>query len=748
MSYVFDTKEFLFLGGSNERGCLAAFPSAKRKIQKIVFGNKSGLVQFITLKSGTPKILSKTQERKGVTALSLGGPPGSKDKLFVAHGNKIKAMTKKGKTFFAFEAPITDDIKALFVENPSIYTCCEFNINHFEAEGSKVTEKGFFNSQDVIHAMCPMPHLSENGAMGAIVVALGCEDRYIRIVDGTKMIAHPKIPGSVTALTLEAEINRDAETPVGGLVYGTDNGKVGQINVRKGGGIRPGWMYKGDGKKAAITALDAVDVLQDGVPDVVVAREDGSIEVLNITADGPSLKYSEQISSETITSVIHGNIVSMNTDLLASTYSGRLVSLTFKEEDKMASAGLNNDGDAAAGKEKRRTKNNQKGGDAKSSSSAASSAEALKLEADIQALQQEIKDMKTKFSSASSQTIAAQKQFNMNYSMKLDEENACYTLAIEIELPIEMVVLHSDVPLLLMETDTNQALLSQTEADRKEKSAVLATYTCVTRTTKLRIRLRTVEGQFGTISAYVIPKTSPKTSQRLQVPVKPLSLHAKVDYAEAKKLQEGAPVNTLDITGDFSLAQVHAWISIVLPGIPARLSSDRAELGYRSCFIDSTLTCLYCKGKASFVSESVTVITIIKEVISREATKRQVRIEIQLDAKKESIFHMLKMLRPRLDHHFSLNREHRLLGALKEIQSHEDELSFLSQEYQSILTNEEKIREEMKSAPKHLAFLKGIVMDLYVDKYKLLTGVEPKNSEACAKALDAYNFDSLLMAFK
>mmetsp|Transcript_34678 Transcript_34678/g.55797 ORF Transcript_34678/g.55797 Transcript_34678/m.55797 type:complete len:97 (+) Transcript_34678:61-351(+) len=84
--------------------------------------------------------------------------------------------------------------------------------------------------------------------------------------------------------------------------------------------------------------------------------------------------------------------------------------------------------------------------------------------------------------------------------------------------------------------------------------------------------------------------------------------------------------------------------------------------------------------QASFVSESVTVITIIKEVISREATKRQVRIEIQLDAKKESIFHMLKMLRPRLDHHFSLNREHRLLGALKEIQSHEDELSFLSQE--------------------------------------------------------------------
>eukprot|EP00466_Bigelowiella_natans_P005050 jgi/Bigna1/87025/estExt_fgenesh1_pg.C_160049 len=661
MSYVFDTKEFLFLGGSNERGCLAAFPSAKRKIQKIVFGNKSGLVQFITLKSGTPKILSQTQERKGVTALSLGGPPGSKampksskngDKLFVAHGNKIKAMTKKGKTFFAFEAPITDDIKALFVENPSIYTCCEFNINHFEAEGSKVTEKGFFNSQDVIHAMCPMPHLSENGAMGAIVVALGCEDRYIRIVDGTKMIAHPKIPGSVTALTLEAEINRDAETPVGGLVYGTDNGKVGQINVRKGGGIRPGWMYKGDGKKAAITALDAVDVLQDGVPDVVVAREDGSIEVLNITADGPSLKY-----------------------------SGRLVSLTFKEEDKMASAGLNNDGDAAAGKEKRRTKNNQKGGDAKSSSSAASSAEALKLEADIQALQQEIKDMKTKFSSASSQTIAAQKQFNMNYSMKLDEENACYTLAIEIELPIEMVVLHSDVPLLLMETDTNQALLSQIM------------------TIVLGIRLRTVEGQFGTISAYVIPKTSPKTSQRLQVPVKPLSLHAKVDYAEAKKLQEG---------------------------IPARLSSDRAELGYRSCFIDSTLTCLYCKGKASFVSESVTVITIIKEVISREATKRQVRIEIQLDAKKESIFHMLKMLRPRV-----------LRACVHK-----------RRRYQSILTNEEKIREEMKSAPKHLAFLKGIVMDLYVDKYKLLTGVEPKNSEACAKALDAYNFDSLLMAFK
>eukprot|EP00471_Norrisiella_sphaerica_P013135 CAMPEP_0184498768 /NCGR_PEP_ID=MMETSP0113_2-20130426/39781_1 /TAXON_ID=91329 /ORGANISM="Norrisiella sphaerica, Strain BC52" /LENGTH=611 /DNA_ID=CAMNT_0026886415 /DNA_START=29 /DNA_END=1864 /DNA_ORIENTATION=- len=611
-------------------------------------------------------------------------------------------------------------------------------MNHFQVAGNKIDTRDFFTSADRNNCMCAIPFLAEDPK--SMVLALACEDRYIRIVDGAKMIAHPKIPGAVTTVTLQEFVDRDAEQPIAKLLYGTETSLVGQLFIRQGGAIKPGWVIKNQDTRSGVSAIDSIDVLKDGVPDTVVARKDGAVEVYSVDSSGPKLKYSHQLCHETITGLAHGNIVSMHTDILVSTYSGRLLALTYAEGAGNAALPRprsSRDSKGAGGR-----KRESKAGERKMST------EEKELISDIEKLEKEIDSMKEKFRASSRNAIATKKQFNVIHSMRLDEEDACCTLSIEIELPIEMVVLHSDVPLIPMDMDADEAIISQTAPDRKERNAVLATYTCVHDTTRISIRFRTIEGQFGTISAYVIPKTSPKTSQRIQLPVKPLSLHAKMDFADAVQLQDGIPVNTLNIVGDFSLAQVHGWVSTVLPGVPGRVSSDRVEMGYRSCFCDSILTCHYVKGKATFVSDSVTTITIVKEIVSREATKRQARIEIQLDVKKQSVFHMLKMLRPKLDHYFSINRKSRLLAALKEIKSHEEDVSFMSQEYQAILANGAKLNEEIKKAPQHLDFLKGIVMDLYVDKCKLLTGAMPKDSDVIEKALENYAFDSLLAAFK
>ena len=54
---------------------------------------------------------------------------------------------------------------------------------------------------------------------------------------------------------------------------------------------------------------------------------------------------------------------------------------------------------------------------------------------------------------------------------------------------------------------------------------LLATYRCQANTTRLEVKIRTIEGQYGRLQAYVTPRLQPKCCQVRQYEVKPLSLH-------------------------------------------------------------------------------------------------------------------------------------------------------------------------------------------------------------------------------
>ncbi|GAB5369764.1 hypothetical protein AAMO2058_001433800 [Amorphochlora amoebiformis] len=729
--------EINYIGGSNNRKCLDVFTSSKGKLQKVVFGGKSGVVDCFTVKNGNIQQVFKSQSKKEVTALCLGGSKGNKDKVFVAQGHRIRAMKKKGKEFFAFETALTEDILGLFVQNPNVYTACEYTLNRFEVTGSRAVEKDFYMANDQIHAMCALPDVTESDKKG-VSMALGCADRYLRIVNGSKQIIQAKLPGSVTSVEVQRSSGKMEGKERKGyfpILYGTESGLIGQLFISPDFKIAPGFAIRNDNKKGGINAIDTVDVYESGVLDLVVARDDGFVEVYELGEKQPVCKYTNQETTESIMTLAHGNIVTMHQDIIYSTIRKLdLDSLPTSTENISK----------ARGKEI----NSLAGTKLKSKKASVECEEEKLLKAQIEKLESELKQIKTNFLAVSSQEIATSKQFHINHSMKIDQQEATYTISIQIEMEIDVVVIHSDVNILLMDNENSDAILTISPTNQSQGNAVLATYKCENSSKRVLIKLRTIEGRFGNISVYVIPKANPKTSQRIQIPIKPLSLHQKLEYKEVVKLLENIPTSGLVITGGFSLAQVHGWVSTVFPAVPTRLKSERVELGYRSCFTGSSIRCNYVKGKAEFESDNVTALSIIKEVISREATKRRVQISISLDIKPQSVFHMLKMLRPQLDHHFSKNRQHKLLPALKEIERHEEEeLSHLSQEYLDILAKGNEIKEEVQSNPKHLEFLKGIVIDLFVDKNKLIHGQE-KSSEAVDKALENYNFEFLLGAFK
>lgn len=88
------------------------------------------------------------------------------------------------------------------------------------------------------------------------------------------------------------------------------------------------------------------------------------------------------------------------------------------------------------------------------------------------------------------------------------------------------MVIQSLVSIELLEVDSSIAILSLCNDDPSQKYGLSATYRFIdSNVLKFEVKLRTIEGQYGDLSCFVIPNANPKTCQAFNIPLKPLSLH-------------------------------------------------------------------------------------------------------------------------------------------------------------------------------------------------------------------------------
>lgn len=88
-----------------------------------------------------------------------------------------------------------------------------------------------------------------------------------------------------------------------------------------------------------------------------------------------------------------------------------------------------------------------------------------------------------------------------------------------------------------------------------------------------------------------------------------------------------------------------------------------------------------------------------------------------------------------------------LIDALKELQVHEEDLTFMSPEYRQILEEADSLQAEFKRQPCHLERLYGMITDLYIDKFKF-KGVNVKGKvPALLEILDNYDLQTLVEFF-
>ena len=105
-----------------------------------------------------------------------------------------------------------------------------------------------------------------------------------------------------------------------------------------------------------------------------------------------------------------------------------------------------------------------------------------------------------------------------------------------------------------------------------------------------------------------------------------MSLHQRCHVIDDKR-----PINKLKLTGSFSLSEMHSWLHYCIPELPEKPPADNEiNFNFINTFLGTQLEVNYKQNEASFKSENVSTISILKDVLTKKATDKKVVLNINL----------------------------------------------------------------------------------------------------------------------
>lgn len=223
-----------------------------------------------------------------------------------------------------------------------------------------------------------------------------------------------------------------------------------------------------------------------------------------------------------------------------------------------------------------------------------------------------------------------------------------------------------------------------------------------------------ISGQLGHLRVYITTQMTPKSCQVKQYTIKALSLH-KRSYTNDDP-ESGKYLNKLRIYGSFSMNEAFSWLQMCLPEIPERISSmsSSSSITYTfvSTLVGTTLTVTCSKGSLMFESDNISTISILKDFITREATKKSIPIDMEVNVNQDSIGHTIRKIYPRLETLSKMKRHRMLTEAVNELKINDSEIAA------SLAKEIDEPFEEWEGCPS-LERLYGLITDLFIDYSKV-----------------------------
>ncbi|XP_024081232.1 Bardet-Biedl syndrome 7 protein homolog [Cimex lectularius] len=657
--------------------------------QKVVFSGSDGVLQVFSFKKGEMHISFKTLPGEIISCLELGGSDGGQEKIFVSSKNEVRGYTKKGKLFLGFDTNLTEPIRSMHVTGNDLLVAGSHVYNHYK----DCRDVNSYLSSDTINDIVAL-NVEKTHRLTAI---LACEDRVLRVLDRSNLSQVLPLQSVPTLLSL---LYDNGGTTGDNLVYAMENGQIGLVQIMRNNALMK-WTIDNTKQRGAVRCMCWYDITKDGVQELIVGRDDGSIQIygepMERVSDNESLveKYN-YICNESITSIQAGFIGSAQFDeILATTYTGWLFGLTTEVLEKQVSLDMKNSGVSIK----------------------LSTEDKLKIErlrAEIEELERAVLKERERYQLLTQEDsigISVTPLLKITDKMILVKEKSILQLTIETETPIDNVLLQSNVTINLLDVEQNSAVVSHSKCHKSSGNKLLATYRCQVNTTKLSISLQ-CSSESGTLNVYVTPQTHPKTTHLRTFTIRHLGL-----YSRTHDFDDTRPCNTLTLKGGFSMAEMHNWISKCLPEMSEKIpTQDNMMYNYISSFTGAIIQCTYMKGEAEFKSDDITTIAILKDFLTKEATMKKIEIELSFVINDESTKHCLSLIFPKLQLALQTQKQARLLEALKDIEINDREsILSLTPGCKEVLDQQSEISKNFKHQAFILERIEDVIMHLFID---------------------------------
>ena len=568
MELLLERTDLVQVGTVSYRNTMKLISGGKSGRQRLVVGDDHGYVECFEIKKGEPQSVFKQRvSTEGpVMALAIGGVAGKNDRVFAAQAQTIVGLKRKGAQCFKMQSSLVEPIHHMAVDESLLFTGCEYVYNRYD-DGR---DDGFFMCHDKINAMVVRPKPGGGGHR----VVLGCQDRCVRVVVGSELEREMKMDAPVTALCLyrgpeggagpadgegaHADLVAAAQDPAAlEVCFGTESGGVGLLRIGSEGKYS-GVVWHVEDTKALhsrVNCIDVFDVTHDGIPDVVVGRADGRVQVYSFDVSPVPLVQFEANLNEAIHSLCCGSVSSTGFDeIVCCTFAGRVASFSNEPLREPRSPGRG----GAPGKTVAEDRTDNR---------------LAALKEDVAALAKKIERERARFQDLDAPFAPCRPTFEPHADFFLDPEAACYVVTIELPVPVDLVSVKSSVRVELLETALNTSIVSRSPVDPRHETAkepivLLATFRCQEATNALSFKVRTVEGEPGDIAAVVVARGTPKSAQVVHLRIKALSLHRRIHELSDDEVR--LPKNVLRLEGRFSAQQIHDWLGGCLPEVPPR----------------------------------------------------------------------------------------------------------------------------------------------------------------------------------
>lgn len=436
--------------------------TSKSTQQKIAVGDFDGVVTCFGMKKHAPVMVFKTLPFPNkVNRVMLGGMEGPvREKIYFCEGNEVYGFNKKGKQFLKFDTNLTEPIKSMHVNKLDLYCCGKYVYNHYQ----DCADLHYYIAPDLINDIAVLP---PGGVIDDAMPILACQDRVLRALQGSDLYYEIEVPGPPSVVMVGKESTGDKES----VLYGTLDGKVGMVQLANSA---PEHVFElgNDKQYGDVLSIDMYDVSNNGTQDLLVGRADGVIEVYGFDDGGSPFQHFKYSLSESITSVSGGCICASGyQEVAVSTYTGWVLGLTSEPQQRQLGMPGSSTGDTVSKEIQQNIAD---------------------LTKEIEDLEQQVVLERDKYQqTANSKTaVSAVPIFNINDRFQLNHGDASYTLSIEVQMPIDTVLLQSDVPVDLLDVEKNSAVVSYSSCDPESGNFLLATYRCQTNTTRLELKIR------------------------------------------------------------------------------------------------------------------------------------------------------------------------------------------------------------------------------------------------------------------